>query len=401
MRTLAAKSAMLLLLAACSDGGPAGSTRAEVGTSGGDVDGAPDSVGDPADEDVAVDVPAEEDATPPDLGDDVPLPDDSTLEPDQDGDSGSDVTRPDVDESDTDGSGTSPGCSGELIRASQTMLPADIVIAIDASGSMYEEADLVASSMNRFATFVSASGIDYRVIMFAGATDICIPPPLSELPVCPDLPTERYVHPNVHVESNDALSLLVDRYSAYSPYLRSAAQKHILVISDDNSFMSAADFTREFSAKLSQPFVVHGIISLPNEPDYVCFGPFGSGAAPGSVYQELADQTGGVTQSICSPDWQPVFDAIAASLVTNSSVPCTFDLPGDGAGTNPGLVNLRGTREGLESRLPNVPSRDQCEGRTAWHFDDPASPRRVVLCPEACGAAFSEIRVEVGCATEK
>ena len=53
--------------------------------------------------------------------------------------------------------------------------------------------------------------------------------------------------------------------------------------------------------------------------------------------------------------------------------------------------------------LPNVLTKAACGTKTAWYYDDNASPTKIVLCPSACAKvqADTEALVDVlfGCKT--
>src|SRR5688500_14736466 len=65
------------------------------------------------------------------------------------------------------GSGGVDECVGIDETAQPALQPADIVFAIDTSGSMGEESTFVKDKMNAFSQQIIASGIDVRVVMLA------------------------------------------------------------------------------------------------------------------------------------------------------------------------------------------------------------------------------------------
>src|SRR5690606_26150824 len=105
--------------------------------------------------------------------------------------------------------------------------PADVILVIDTSSSMGEEADAVEANINAdLAAVLEADGIDYRIVMLAdfppaeagGQVEpsdptLCIGPPLTGQD-CANLPagqrkpdngdpaTSRFFHYDVHVDSN-------------------------------------------------------------------------------------------------------------------------------------------------------------------------------------------------------
>jgi hypothetical protein len=258
LRTIAAICfSSLLALSACSGkagGGGPGDDDPDASNPGGDPDGG--------------------DTKPPDAGLDTDgdgLPDDRELElgtdpknPDSDGDGlndgdeidfGSDPNNPDSDgDGFTDGEevgviGTNPanpGCENQNAEASQGKLPADIIIVMDNSSSMGQEADAIEENINNdLAGILEAGEVDYRIILLAdfppvevggridaGDPTVCIqPPPEGGITLqdnnCAALGTQtkpnnfapggglanpRFAHYDTPVDSNAALRVLLTEF---------------------------------------------------------------------------------------------------------------------------------------------------------------------------------------------
>jgi hypothetical protein len=80
---------------------------------------------------------------------------------------------------------------------------------------------------------------------------------------------------------------------------------------------------------------------------------------------------------------------------------CSYDLPAaviDGE-IGVGYVNVEITVNGDTSVIPR---NDACDG-AGWHYDDPADPTEIILCPESCellrSDATGRLDVALGCAT--
>ncbi len=181
---------------------------------------------------------------------------------------------------------------GEPISA-----PADIIWAVDQSGSMNQETAYVQQKINDFANQIAGSNIDYHVVMIAqttGGNAICVPPPLSG-GGCGDGPRFRLV--NQYVDSNDALDRIIDQYPKYQDFLRIDAVKHFVVVSDDNPtdspINSAAAFTGAI-ANLQPPgmfakWKFHSIFAFGAIPVVGCIGVFGTGALYGTILEQLVN----------------------------------------------------------------------------------------------------------------
>lgn len=330
-----------------------------------------------------------------------------------------DVPRPDVQVDVED-------CAEVTFAADSATKPADIIWVIDGSESMSDEIDIVQTRINDFAERVAESGIDIRVMMVASKEDrtvtitiplfpvpvpqsylgVCVPPPLSAEPGCPDTDNPPlFTHVDVDVYSTDALErLFEDAYDTFRPNLRSWARTHVVVVSDDSSGKDADWFTEQLGRirgpGFSTDLAFHAIVDVNySGEDSSC----GQGS-PGT-YIALADRYPGVISSICQPDWTPIFDALFEEVAAEIELPCAYEIPPppDDAEINPDRVNVYITPGGGEAEvLPNVPTRFDCGEDGGWYYDDPRDPAVVFLCPNVCGDGVdASIDIAFGCDTVK
>ncbi len=334
----------------------------------------------------------------------------------------------DIDASGATGSGgldPDAACATVSSQATAQKQPADIVIAVDTSGSMDEESAEVQQNLNNFAAIIVGSGIDVHVVLIADAS-VCIPPPLGA--GCPSdelLPAYRHVVQTVN--SNDGLQVILSTYPQWKDSLRPGASKTIAIVSDDNSSMSAQDFTNQLLAldpPTFQGFKFDAIISF-ESPD-VCTACFFNCAAcssaccnqalfcepisadEGTVYKQLVQQTGGVIGDLCSQDFDPVFQDMATAVVSQSTISCFYDIPAipDGGTLDPGKVNVSYTPGmGSSNTIGYVPggAADCGAQNGGWYYDDPQSPTQIILCPSTCTAVQGDpggkLDVVFGCDT--
>lgn len=317
-------------------------------------------------------------------------------------------------------------CASVSSEAQAQLQPADILIAVDTSGSMDEEIAQVQQNLNKFAQIITASGIDVHVIMIADAS-MCIPAPLGS-GSCngadEKLPSYRHV---VHtVNSTDGLQIILSTYSEWQAMLRPNATKTIAIVSDDDSDMGATDFMNQLVA-LDPTFVgfkFDAIVSF-ETPDTCafcflnCAGCANSccnkallcepiSAAEGKVYKQLVQQTGGVIGNLCIQNFDPVFQDMAKAVVTDAKISCEYTIPTppDGQTIDPTLINVVHTSGGgTKTTIFNVPNGEVGCGVTGgWYFDDPVKPTKIIVCNNTCTALQSDMggKVEVlfGCATE-
>lgn len=330
----------------------------------------------------------------------------------------------------TTGSGSGTGgfggsCAAVSSEAQSQVQPADIIIAVDTSGSMDEEAAEVQQNLNNFASLILAANIDVHVVLIADAT-VCIPAPLGS-GQCngADESLPAYRHLVQTVNSTDALQQILTTYPLWKDSLRPGASKTIAVVSDDDSDLSAADFTGQLLAldpPTFQGFKFDAIVSS-QDPDACTLGCFANScqncgvccpscmplsAAEGTVYKQLVQQTTGVMGDLCQQDFDPVFTNMATAVVTSSGISCEYDIPPnpDGSPLETTKVNVQYTSGSGSSHTIGFVAGGAaaCGQQTGgWYYDDPQTPTQIILCPSTCSAVQTDMagKVEVlfGCDT--
>jgi hypothetical protein len=148
----------------------------------------------------------------------------------------------------------------------------DIIVLLDNSGSMEDEAAAVEANINlNFASVLENSGVDYRVILISrhrrelraesgeSSTSICVQTPLSGLENCDNAEapvfSERFFQYSTKVESHDSFDIALDTYDAsvanddreekfdqaplgWSDWLRPDAKKVFLEVTDDDELLT-------------------------------------------------------------------------------------------------------------------------------------------------------------------
>lgn len=319
----------------------------------------------------------------------------------------------------------------EIIRR-----PVDIIIALDNSGSMDDEARSVEANINvNFATILRESQVDYRVILVSEHrerelqdTAICILSPLSTLTSCPSEepgPSDRFFQYSTEIGSSDSFEVLLETYDGrleddfelapggWSEWLRPESQKVFVEISDDDADTSASEFAAEltelapehFGADPSQlTFVWHSIVGLAQRPNatdpsatdpYVPADPIeesecGDVFNAGTTYQELSRSTGGLRFPICAFDgYDAVFQRIATNVVQTSGGACDFAIPEPPSGR---ILDLDKVAVSFQPSSGEPP---QLLGRVAAATDCRAGAFvvdgvGVHLCPEACDVVSAD-----------
>ncbi len=378
------------------------------------------------------------------------------------------------------GAANSSACAAVEQRASNVYRPIDVIFVIDNSRSMDDEISAVQARINGdFADIIAKSGLDYRVIMVSRYGKVGSAVGDSDNPICISAPlgsgdcrdplrsklsnTQRFFHYSADVESHNAWCVLLGAFKAadeygdtpragwvplapkgYAQYLRPAAFKAFVVISDDDvsctsggsrfddgvsvggGERAAAAFDAallnlspaNFGSATQRNYVWHSIVGLAAAAGQQPWAPSapvqlgrcaGGSEGPGTGYQALSRLTGGLRYPSCEhQSFDAVFNTIAHGIVQRAELSCEWDIPSPPAGQSfdKGLVNVRFTPSAgapAES-IPNVASAASCGARGGWYYDDPALPNKVVACPSTCShiKQSSDARIDVlfGCRTE-
>jgi len=313
-----------------------------------------------------------------------------------------------------------PACT-QAVEPAKTP-PVDVILVVDNSGSMTEEIAQVIANINQsLADLLSASGLDYRVIMISTKgtllqdQEVCVAPPLGGAACGDNPPLYRAIDQDV--ASTNSLSLILSTYDSANPSLnwstslRYDAVKFFIEVTDDNSALSATTFDTQLLAKqpagmfgtaANRNYVFHSIVGVtPGNPSIKCSTAVNNGAQ----YQFLSTLTGGGLYSVCASDYAPLLSEIANGIVAVGSAACSFAMPnGAGAGpVDPDKVGMRFTpSNGVAVDVQRVQDASQCSGN-AWYFNDNSAPTRLLLCADTCSTVNADpggkLEVVVGCVT--
>lgn len=305
-------------------------------------------------------------------------------------------------------------------------IPVDIIIAIDNSGSMSQEAEEVRMNINRFAEIIAASGLDYRVVLISapsGSTGVCVPAPLgSGAPDCQSGPEGRLLAVHQSIGSTNASEVVVSRYPDYRDFLRPEAAKVFLWITDDESRRSADTIRTNLAALEPEGMFdvqIHNAIVGFYGDTPATWSSSGAGACatladPGETYlrlancltdddEPIADCRTGSQARVCEADWTTIFEDMARGIVEGVPVVCEFAVPEPPEGLTLdldaiGVTYLSG--DVVTSMLRRVDGEGACTA-DGWYFDDPVAPTTMSLCPEACRTVQADpdarLDIALGC----
>ncbi len=321
-------------------------------------------------------------------------------------------------------------CVALTETAANTRGPADVLIAIDNTPSMYNEIEELRANMNRFSEMVGRGGLDLHIVLISCFTEqclrqrnwhtICIDPPLGVAGACSELGNlddsnlPGFLHVDETVESRKALQSIADTSPLWSAMIRDDAAKHVVVVSDDGDDWTAEQFTTALTDREPRfrDYQFHGIFSYLSKEaacDISSSEPCCTYAAPGGdgiTYRELVRARGGVSGDLCLQDFDPVFDELAGQVIASARLNCEWEIP-----------NPPQTQQTLDARLVNVEytdgsgqrfligrvsGSDDCnQVQHAWYYDDASRPTTIHVCHQTCdwiqGQIGAEINIQFGC----
>jgi hypothetical protein len=290
---------------------------------------------------------------------------------------------------------------------------ADIIWVLDNSGSMLTESQGVQNNMNTFSQFITSTGIDAHVVVVSTTAPlfglvppygVCITPPLGSGKACPDdTNPPLFTHIMQEVDSHNALEQLMKTFPQWQSVIRPDATKTFVVVTDDqaNPAPTTADFTTFFNQQFQGSTWRFSGVFCQTLGSANCSG-------AGTVYTELVNQTGGVWSDMGNPDWSGVFKQLGDAVVADARpVDCEWKIPPppDGKQFDPEQVNVRYTpTSGTTQPIYGVAQSECTDKFLGWHYDDPATPTRIIACPTTCPVIQGDVNAQVdvlfGCAKE-
>lgn len=312
-------------------------------------------------------------------------------------------------------SSTTDGTTGDCASVSETATnkkqPADIIFAIDNSGSMDMEIASVQANMNQFSQKIINSGIDVHVIVISD-NSICVGAPLGSGNCPADSKPPAYTRINQGVSSNNALQRILDLYPQYKDLLRPDAATHLVVVTDDDSDLGATAFHNAFLALEPgmSDYVFHSICGENDSGDFlwcaqnVACCAFTANA--GDVYLDLIAQTGGKWGDLCLQNFTPVFDTLSTEVIMGATLACEWDIPAPmGEPIDFDKVNVEfddGVAPDDTFGKVGVPA-DCANVSDGWYYDDDNMPTKILVCPQTCdkiqGVPNAKINIQFGCET--
>ncbi len=266
----------------------------------------------------------------------------------------------------------------------------DLVIALDASGSMDEERAAVSTNLNKMILALQQGSLDPKIHLIAGREEedddddeVVVPPTGPAFPFPPEVDATKVALIPQEIGSHDALrhvnQLLSGAYAARyqtvqgTPMnppmaLRPEAKLEVLVITDDNG-TTVGSTAKDFDPTNKWKATVSGVIGTPTSAQAVGVCEI---AAVGQEYITLATQTGGTILDICSPDWTVIIDRFTKDVLKRSQ-------------------SIQLSKEPIDAEKLVVTFGGNVLPREAWTYD--ATNRLVTLAATVVVAPGMELKV--------
>lgn len=254
------------------------------------------------------------------------------------------------------------------VSAAQNSAQVDIIVVVDGSRSMQDAATAVQRSLNTFSTTIENAGLDHHVVMIG---DLTVPAPLGG--------SSRLRTITTDVGSKEPLQAIVNTHNSWSSFVRADSQKHFIIVTDDESDLSAAAFTNTVDgwSGFAGGWTLHAVASTAADVSSGC------GAARGRVYETLVAATGGTSASVCDANYDEVFDVVAAAI-TAPPLPCELLIPNLPANTvfSSAVVTLTNESGTVVDRW-NAASTLGCDGEAGFSVDT-GDPVALLACTDTC-----------------
>lgn len=297
-------------------------------------------------------------------------------------------------------------CAGIRQDAPPASGGVDVIFLIDTSGSMLHAITQVTQNMGNFVQNFEGTAADTRVVVITGDD------PARGTPIADDQDKYRFI--GSEVDSKMLFTVALTAYPQYQDFLRPGATTMFVMVTDDEDIVSPTDFRSAMEEQLGHGFIQHAVasesvnglpcISEAQAWNPLCVAPIPAvcaAAAIGKNYYQLADDTGGVKQSICKADWVPVFDELRAAVIEAVPLPCSYPLANaTTTKLDPEKVQLVYTPAGGEDEeFPRVKAQDACATKNGWYYDTNEGPTTIQLCPTACEtvSAGGTLDIAFGC----
>jgi hypothetical protein len=311
-------------------------------------------------------------------------------------DAGAPATSPPMASAGTGGTSGAAGTPAGAVSSCGLVRPVKLGLhlVVDESASMVFPSDLwspLGKALDGFIASDSAARLQLGVQFFQGSCDrnAYATPSLAIAPVADaqqalDAAMSQRTH-----GPGAATALALDGAIAHARRWATDAQGNAAVV-----LISGSEPTGCFgSASSAAMTAAAGLQGTPPVPTYV--------VALGAVSSlDTVAKAGGTGAALSVSDptsEQAILGAIQAAL---AQAGCEYALPAEAAPYLPDHIGLQLTTSGSTSWLTHVADMAACDASSGgWHYDDPQSPKRAVLCEASCKqvGGGGSVSVVLGC----
>ncbi|WP_437591002.1 vWA domain-containing protein [Sorangium sp. So ce1000] len=301
--------------------------------------------------------------------------------------------------------GLGEGSSCAQASAEAALLPLDMLILLDRSGSMLgSKWSGVTSALSAFVTDAASAGMNVGLTYFPrssnGQSDCDhtsydeLAVAIGELPLnTPELTASiQSTSPGGGTPMRPALQGVLTNATAYKD--ANPAHKVIVVLATDGDPSGCSGNTVASTAEMAQRALRYNGVQT-----YVI-------AVQGSTLanlDQIAD-AGGTTRAFDVTADIAAFSA-KMSEIRASALPCELLIPAPPAGAtlDTNRVAVRFAPDGATPlEIPKADDAADCGAGPGWYYDDDVFPKKIILCPASCATvqreAHAELDVLFGCA---
>lgn len=305
-------------------------------------------------------------------------------------------------------------------------VPLDLYIMFDQSLSMScptasggTRWEAVKAALSSFVQDQAAAGIGVGIQYFG----------LGDIPVLSSCDVAVYVNPDVEIaplpQNAQPIVDSLNRHgpattTSTGPALQGAVQHAqtwkgqnpghavAVILVTDGQPNSCGDVPAVVSAAQAAvsggiPVYVIGVIS----PGVTCEPAILDPNPPNQPDLDAVAQAGGTGQAFivdAAQDAEQQFLAKMNQIRGDAQVPCEFQIPPATPDKpfDPHLVNVQYSQSGTPTIVYAVPDANSCNpAQGGWYFDNPADPKRLLLCPTTCNTVTTvtglSVQVALGC----
>lgn len=312
------------------------------------------------------------------------------------------------------GSGGTTGTGQSCAESSETatLVPVNMFITVDKSGSMDDNNKWVNAEAAFNAFFADPAAASLRVALRfwpdAGcdesscSTAICSQPLVDVAPLSDPAHVQNLVSafesrdPSGNTPTSAALAGAAEWAKNYTTLVE-GTEKVVIILVTDGEPNGCDENINNIASHAADAYATAGVPTF-------AVGMVGSNESA----MDVIAQAGNTGQGIFIGNGNAQADLLAAlQAIQASQVSCVFAMPEGlpGKPLDPTKVNVNYTAGGTTDpqTIGQVADEAACGANGGWFYDNPADPAIITLCPSTCSAVqgdgAAKIEIEIGCST--